>query len=98
MNSQRLVKRSSLKTYDPNQEIYLRIRSRKEVIFDGKALSVSSVNDKGPFDILPQHANFISLIKNEIVVRTKDSEKVLKLGSGVIRVNRGIVDIFIDIV
>lgn len=30
--------------------------------FDGEALSVSAVNDTGPFDILPRHKNFMTLL------------------------------------
>ncbi len=45
----------------------VRILSPREVIFQGEALSVSSKNSFGDFDILPFHANFISLIENNVI-------------------------------
>jgi F0F1-type ATP synthase epsilon subunit len=51
----------------------VRILSPREVIFEGDALSVSSKNLSGNFDILPLHANFITLIeKNQIKITKLD--------------------------
>lgn len=53
----------------------VRIISPQEVLFAGKALSVSSKNSAGNFDILGEHANFITLIENQpITVRTLDKK------------------------
>jgi F0F1-type ATP synthase epsilon subunit len=35
----------------------------KGVVWSGEATAVSSINSQGEFDILPQHANFITLIE-----------------------------------
>ena len=43
----------------------LRINSPEELIWEGEAVSVSSVNSQGPFDVLAFHANFISIIENQ---------------------------------
>jgi len=48
----------------------------KEVFFEGEAESVSSENQLGKFDVLPQHANFISLIFNEVIIVTPKKEKI----------------------
>lgn len=54
------------------QSLHVRIISPQQLILDTQASSVSSKNQQGPFDILPQHANFISIIENSpIVVRIK---------------------------
>ncbi|MBI4136563.1 hypothetical protein HY469_00715 [Candidatus Roizmanbacteria bacterium] len=46
------------------------ISTPEKVVWHGKADSVSSVNTQGKFDILSQHANFITIIENKpIVVR-----------------------------
>lgn len=46
------------------------INSPERIIWHGKADSVSSQNSQGPFDILSQHANFITIINGRpIVVR-----------------------------
>ncbi len=55
----------------------VKVISPKKEIFDGKALSVSSKNSSGNFDILPYHANFITLVKNEpIIIRVSPSRKI----------------------
>ncbi len=54
----------------PNPTLHVRIISPQQLILDTDAQSVSSKNVQGNFDILPQHANFITLIENSpIVVR-----------------------------
>ncbi len=53
-----------------NPTLHVRIISPQQLILDAEAQSVSSKNLQGSFDILPQHANFITLIENSpIVVR-----------------------------
>lgn len=48
----------------------VKILSPTQTIFDGEAHSVSAVNSTGRFDILPFHANFITLIqKSPIILR-----------------------------
>ena len=47
--------------------------SPRETIFNGEILTISSVNSAGKFDILPEHANFITIIeKNPIIVQQID--------------------------
>ena len=54
--------------------LHVRIISPQQLILDVQANSVSSKNQQGPFDILPQHANFITIIENQpIVIRTEKS-------------------------
>lgn len=45
--------------------LHVRILSPHELLFNGEAFSVSSKNSQGPFDILAEHANFITLIENQ---------------------------------
>ena len=54
----------------------LRIVSPKEDVFSGEVLSVSSKNSAGAFDILPEHAKFITLVeKQKMVVILPDKSK-----------------------
>lgn len=54
----------------PNPTLHVRIISPQQLILDTEARSVSSKNSQGNFDILPQHANFITLTENSpIIVR-----------------------------
>lgn len=62
----------------------VKILSPTQTIFDGEAYSISSVNSLGKFDILPFHANFITLVqKSPIVlrVRKKDVDKNAAMGT-----------------
>ena len=55
------------------QLLHVKIISPKEVLFDGPAVSVSSKNSAGNFDILFGHANFITFIDNyPVTVRKPD--------------------------
>lgn len=56
----------------------VRIISPKQVIFQGFASSVSSKNSAGPFDILAEHANFITVIENHpIIIRPVGKKPVV---------------------
>lgn len=75
------------------------IRNRQKVVFEGEVQAVSSVNDKGGFDVLPKHSNFISIIKEKIVVLKKDKEKqTFLIKSGIMNVRANQVEIYLDIV
>ena len=53
---------------DPNNTIFkLRVITPKQTLFEGDAVSISSVNSQGKFDILAQHANFITLVETRIL-------------------------------
>ena len=53
----------------------VRIISPQKELFNGQALSVSSTNSEGKFDILPEHANFITLVQNsQITIRTGEGK------------------------
>jgi F0F1-type ATP synthase epsilon subunit len=77
---------------------FLLVRSRDKIIYQGEASSVSSVNERGKFDILPQHSNFISLVKDYLIIRGKDGKSTeIKIDNGIIRVHKDKVDIYIGI-
>lgn len=55
----------------------VRIVSPGETIFESEAKSVSAQNSQGKFDILPLHANFITLVENQpITIEKLDHTKV----------------------
>jgi F0F1-type ATP synthase epsilon subunit len=57
--------------------LQVRILSPKKTLFSGLASSLTSVNSSGKFDILAQHANFITLIKNTPINLIKDNGESL---------------------
>ena len=79
-----------------NPTLHVRIISPQQLILDTEANSVSSKNPQGNFDILPQHANFITLIDNSpIVVRvTGRKPLVFKFPLAIILTRENKVDIY----
>lgn len=73
------------------------ITSRKERIFDGTCHTLTSHNEIGEFDILEQHAHFITLI-DKYVVMDKGTVNELKidLERGVIKCFGDKVDVFVS--
>jgi hypothetical protein len=67
--------------------------------FDGLASSLSAENATGPFDILPHHHNFISLLQPcEVVIRTlNEGTRKIKISGGIIHVKADAVSIFLDV-
>lgn len=79
--------------------LQVRISKATNVVWEGKALSVSSKNSKGVFDILGMHSNFITLVrKDPIVIKTIDGEeKKYSFNQSVISVINNKVSIFSNI-
>lgn len=77
-----------VKVYSPFRDYY-----------DGRAFSVSAINDTGPFDILPKHHNFISLLSAcDLVIRTveKGDQKII-ISGGIMHVKADRVVVFLDV-
>lgn len=74
------------------------VKSRKKTFFDGEALSVSSNNDTGEFDVLPHHANFITMIKDFVRVTKPDGgSEEFEAKKGVMRVYEDHVDLYLTV-
>lgn len=81
-----------------HKTIHVIIRDTEHVIFDGDADRVSSFNEVGQFDIFPMHANFISIINQEISVFLNHQKiKQLKIEQAVMKVKQDSVHIFLGI-
>lgn len=78
--------------------VSVRILGPEKVVWEGEAASVSSVNSQGPFDILPYHANFITVIENQpIIVRTSDNEESFRFDHAIIYVHSNYVRVYTNI-
>ena len=58
----------------------VRLVSPRGIIYQSEALSVSGTNSKGKFDILPQHANFLTVVENGPIIIREKGKKDIKLG------------------
>lgn len=78
--------------------LLISIRDREGVLFEGSAHSVTAYNTKGEFDILPLHANFISLISEKVIIRTEGvAPQTVQLQTGILKVRSNIIEIYIGI-
>ena len=74
------------------------VRDREKVLFDGAVKTVSSLNKKGKFDILPKHANFISLVGQMLTIELPEGGKrEIPVDNGILRVVRNKVEVYLGI-
>jgi F0F1-type ATP synthase epsilon subunit len=81
------TKRFKVKIFSPYQTYY-----------QGDAVSLTAANRTGPFDILPGHINFFSLLTGgAVVVNTGFQQLEFRIGRGILRVTRDTVTLFADV-
>jgi F0F1-type ATP synthase epsilon subunit len=74
------------------------VRDRERVLFTGAVRAVSSVNKKGKFDILPKHANFISLVGQTLIVQLPEGgRREIQVDNGILRVVRNKIEVYLGI-
>jgi F0F1-type ATP synthase epsilon subunit len=71
------------------------VKNRKKTFINEDALSVTSYNDKGIFDILPFHSNFISLITKMLTIKSLTKVHTFQFSEGVLMVQNDMVNIYI---
>jgi F0F1-type ATP synthase epsilon subunit len=79
--------------------MHVKVYAPFRTYFDGEAYSLSAENRTGPFDVLPHHKNFMSLLTPcTITVRKKDQPDFnLKVSRGVVHVKTDQVTVFLDV-
>lgn len=81
-----------------SEKMYVKVYAPYKVYYEGDAESISAVNQTGPFDILPKHHNFITLLTAcEIIVRTPTHEEKIRIQSGIMHVKADSVIVFLDV-
>lgn len=69
-----------------------------KVYYEGEGYSLSAINETGPFDILPGHHNFLSmLVPCTLVIQTPDGQKDIQITRALVHVNAGRVVVFMDV-
>lgn len=82
-----------------NPTMHAKVYAPFKVYFDGRALSISANNQVGPFDILPHHRNFITLLEaGDLTVRIPDRpDLTMLINKGVMHVKSDEVRVFLDV-
>jgi F0F1-type ATP synthase epsilon subunit len=83
---------------DKKRILKVKVASPYVVYYDEPALSISGVNKTGPFDILPGHHNFITLLEPcELVIRTRVDEQKIRINGGLMHVRADSAAVFLDV-
>lgn len=78
--------------------IHVKIYSPFKIYFSGPATSVSAENDTGPFDVLPKHHHFMTILNpGDITVRNEGKDQKYRIARGVMHVRDNKVTIFLDV-
>lgn len=79
--------------------LHIKIHSPFRTYFDGNASSISATNDTGPFDVLPNHHRFMTILNpGKVIVRGEGSEhQIYKIDRGIMHVRDNLVTVFLDV-
>jgi F0F1-type ATP synthase epsilon subunit len=78
--------------------MHIKVYSPFKVYFDEDGESISAVNATGPFDVLPRHHNFMTLLQScELVILSKQRQEKIRISGGLMHVKADQVTVFLDI-
>jgi F0F1-type ATP synthase epsilon subunit len=76
----------------------VKIFSPYQTYYEGDATSLSAVNRTGPFDILPGHISFFSLLTGgQVILNTGFQLLEFQIARGILRVSGDQVTLFADV-
>lgn len=79
------------------QALQVIARSPFHVYFEGEALVLSATNKVGPFDILPGHADFFSVLEpGEVVIGTENDSVSFTINNGIITARDDEIMLFVN--
>jgi F0F1-type ATP synthase epsilon subunit len=80
-------------------EMHVKVYSPFHTYYDEPALSLSAENATGPFDVLPHHHNFITLLQAcELTVRSATRGEVnIRISGGLMHVRADNVTVFLNV-
>lgn len=84
----------------PTSSFTVVVRSPETTIWEGKATAVSSENSSGRFDILAEHANFVTMLnKNSetTIIKEDGTSQAIPSSEAVLAVMSGKVKIYTQI-
>lgn len=73
-------------------------RAPFHIFYEGPAQIVSATNKVGPFDILPGHTDFFSMLRpGEVIIDTEEDEIRFTITNGILSVRGSDVMLFVNI-
>lgn len=75
------------------------VRNRQKAVYDEEALFVQSVNEKGDFAVLGEHTNFISIVKNQLIIGKTDktNNKIDLTEQAILKVRDNVVEVYLGL-
>jgi F0F1-type ATP synthase epsilon subunit len=81
-----------------NEKLKVIARAPFNIYYEGDAEVVSATNKVGKFDILPEHADFFSILSpGEIIIETSTDPIVFNVSNGIVTVRDNEVMLFVNI-
>lgn len=79
--------------------MHIKVYSPFKTYFDEDGYSISAVNATGPFDILPHHHNFLTLLDaGEMSIDpVRGGEQKIRISGGLMHVKADRVTVFLDV-
>lgn len=78
--------------------MHIKVYSPFVLYFDDIGYSITGKNATGPFDILPKHHNFMTLLTPcDLVIRSSRGEQKFRISGGLMHVRDDKVIVFLDI-
>ena len=82
----------------PDLVLHVVARAPFHVYFEGDARSLSATNRVGPFDILPGHTDFFSLLKpGEVIIESESGPTAFMIDNGIVTVRDDEVLLFVNV-
>lgn len=93
------AKKAKDEEFKKTTALHIKVYSPFQTYYNDEAQSISAENKTGPFDILAQHRNFITLlVPCELDIKSsKGGDKKIKINRAVMHVRRNEVTIFLDV-
>lgn len=68
-------------------KLFVTVRTRLGLAFEGELAAITSFNMVGTFDVLPEHANFVTMITKKLILRRSDGKiEEINVDKGVLMV------------
>ncbi|HEY1063988.1 MAG TPA: hypothetical protein VGE30_01685 [Candidatus Saccharimonadales bacterium] len=89
---------AAIQEVDGKPVMHLKVYSPFQAYFDDQAFSISAENATGPFDILPRHHNFLSLLSPcELLIAAPSGNKRIRISGGLMHVQADKVRVFLNV-
>jgi len=78
--------------------IHIKVFSPYKTYFNYIGYSISGVNNTGPFDVLPRHHNFITLLNAcTLEIKVSSGVKHIHISKGIMHVKADQIVVFLDV-